>query len=174
MFGRLFSLVGLSWGNGSLSVGDSSEESVPSGIAYTDYGVEYPVAEGGAEIEITQVSTYVPIEICDVNYIYESFPPYAPVVDWSSATNIIYKISQTYLIGDGVSSNQSPVEVPFESGIYYDSEYIEENAALSDGLGGYTWGVYGVAFWDEDTPIYDDGSNNYFWDGDGGYYSVPI
>jgi len=149
-------------------------ESVPSGVAYTVYGATYPVAEGGAEIEITQVSTYVPIEICDVNYIYESFPPYAVVADWSNVTNVAYKPNATYLIGDNTPTQQTPVEVPSESSTYYDSEYVAEYAALSDGSGSYTWGAYGVAFWAEDTPIYDDGAYYYFWDGDGGYYSVPI
>ena len=154
----------------------SGGENIPSGVAYTDYGVEYPVAEGGAEIEITEVSTYVPIEICDVNYIYESFPPYATVADWANVTNVVYKPSNTYLIGNGTPSSQTPVEVPFESGNYYDSEYIEEYAAFSDGMGSYTWGAYNVSFWAEDTEIFTDYDNEivYRWDGDGGYYSHSL
>ncbi len=153
-------------------------ESIPSGIAYTDYGVEYPVAEGGAEIYIEQtaVAAYVPIQICDVNYIYESFPPYATVADWANVTNVAFKPNGTYLAGDGTPTSQTPVEVPFESGNYYDQEYVEEYAALSNGSGGYTWGAYGVAFWAEDTEIFTDYDNEivYRWDGVGGYYSHSL
>jgi hypothetical protein len=158
------------------SIFGPSGGSIPSGIAYTDYGVEYPVAEGGAEIEITQVSTYVPIEICDVNYIYESFPPYAIVPDWANVTNVVYKPINTYLIGNGTPSSQTPVEIPFESGNYYDSEYIEEYAAFSDGMGDYTWGAYDVSFWAEYTEIFRDYDNEliYYWDGDGDYFTTPL
>ena len=144
----------------------------PSGVAYTVYGVEYPIAEGGESVVVNELSynTYAS-EICDVDYVYEGFPPYAAVVDWSSARNIIYRPNGYYFGGDGTLASQSPMEVPSESSIYYDSEYVTEYAALANGSGGYTWTAQGVGYWDADTLIYSNEYNEYYyWDGNGGFY----
>jgi hypothetical protein len=146
----------------------------PGDYAYTAYGVTYPIAEGGASVEVTELSgnTY-PSQICDVDYIYEE-GGVSTVPDWSTVSNIQYRPNGFYHAGDGTLASQTPVEVPFESGIYFDSEYITEYAALADGSGGYTWTPYGVDYWDADTLIYNpEGSGDYYyWDGDGGYYYV--
>jgi hypothetical protein len=171
----LSSIIGDGFGNGSFSFGE-----VPSGggheagdYAYTAYGVTYPIAEGGASVEVTELSgnTY-PSQICDVDYVYEAGGGTTP--DWSTVSNIQYRPNGFYHAGDGTLASQTPVEVPFESGIYFDSEYITEYAALADGYGGYTWTPYGVGYWDADTFIYNpEGSGDYYyWDGDGSYYYV--
>jgi hypothetical protein len=151
-----------------------SGESIPSGVAYTLYGVTYPVAEGGTELEITELSLFKSSDICDVDYVYEGFPPYTPIPDWTSATNIQTRPNGHYYGGDGTPSSSNPMEVPFESGVYFDSIYIPETAALADGYGGYTWTAYGAGYYPADTLIYNpEGTGDYYyWDGDGGYYYV--
>jgi hypothetical protein len=145
----------------------------PGDYAFTVYGATYPIAEGGELVEVTQLSgnTY-PSQICDVDYIYEEGGGTVP--DWSTVSNIQYRPNGFYHAGDGTPTSQTPVEVPFESGFYYDSEYITEYAALADGYGGYTWTSYGVDYWESATLITTDIENYlyYFWDGDGGYYSA--
>lgn len=172
----LSSIVGDGFGTGSFVFGE-----VPSGgghqagdYAYTAYGVTYPIVEGGESVVITELddATY-PSQICDVDYIYEE-GGVSTVPDWSTVSNIQYRPNGFYHAGDGTLTSQTPVEVPFESGIYYDSEYITEYAALANGSGGYTWTTYGVGYWAADTFIYNpEGTGDYYyWDGDGGYYYV--
>lgn len=176
----LSSIVGDGFGFGSFVFGEvPSGGGTPSGVAYTEYGVTYPIEEGGGSVSISQLpaesSTY-PSQICDVDYVYEAFPPYEVVVDWSSARNIAYRPNGYYFAGDGIPSSQTPVEIPFESTNYYDSEYIQEYAALSDGSGGYSWIAYNVSFWPEYTEIFRDYDNEliYYWDGDGGYFTTSL
>jgi hypothetical protein len=172
----LFSIIGDGFGNGSFVFGE-----VPSGgggnqagdYAYTAYGVTYPIAEGGAAVTVYELTSDFPSQICDVDYIYEE-GGVSTVPDWSTVSNIQYRPNGFYHAGDGIPTSQTPVEVPFESGTYYDSEYITEYAALANGSGGYTWTAYGVGYWAEDTFIYDDGTDAYFWNGTGGYYSTPL
>lgn len=169
----LSSIIGDGFGNGSFSFGE-----VPSGggheagdYAYTAYGVTYPIAEGGAYVSVTQLggNTY-PSEKCDVDYFYEAGGGTYP--DWSTISNLLYKENATYLAGDGTPSSQYPVEVPFESGNFYDAVYIQEYAALADGYGGYNWTAYNTSYWAAGTFIYyNDGLDlNFYWDGSGGYY----
>lgn len=172
----LSSIIGDGFGNGSFSFGE-----VPSGgnqvgdYAYTAYGVTYPIVEGGESIEVTELSynTY-PSQICDVDYVYEG--GLSTVPDWSTVRNIQYRPNGYYYAGDGTQTSQTPVEVPFESGNFYDSEYITEYAALANMVGGYTWTPYGVGYWANYTEIFRDYENErvYFWDGTGDYFDGPL
>lgn len=156
-FGKIVSSSG-----GGPEVGD---------YAFTLYEVTYPIAEGGEFVEVTQLSgnTY-PSQICDVDYIYEEGGVTVP--DWSTVSNIQNRPNAYYYAGDGTPSSSYPVEVPFESGNFYDAIYIEEYAALADGYGGYTWTAYNTSYWAVGTFIYYNGDNdlNFYWDGSGGYY----
>ena len=171
----LSSIVGDSIGFGSFSFGEvPSGGGAPSGYAYTAYGVTYPIEEGGESVQVLEIEV-APIasQICDVDYYYEAGGGTSP--DWTNVTNVVYRPNGYYFVGNGTPSSQTPVEVPFESGIFYDSEYIAEYAALSNGSGGYTWTPMGVEYWAADTPIYNNEAGDYFyWNGEGGYYYINV
>lgn len=138
---------------------------------YTVYGVTYPPGQGGQEVYVVQMDVYFPIQIWDIDY-YWSAGEQAAVPDPVGGHNIQYKPYGTYLTGDGNPATQTPVEVPAESENYYDSQYVSEHAAFSDGLGSYYWTADGVAYYPYGTLIYVNygTGEQFFWDGVGGYF----
>jgi len=137
MFNGLFSLIGLSWGNGSVSVSGPSEgpSYPPAGTYYdTQYGVEYPIAEGGSYTINPLDSSQVPNQVCDVDREHDGSG--GIVYDWTTATNIQYKTAGTsYATDFNTQIDFGSEEVPTGSGNYF-SPSFEHPTYEHDGSGG--------------------------------------
>jgi hypothetical protein len=149
-----------------------------------NYGVTYPIAEGGESVELFPdgISGYYPTQDCDVPVKADG--SCGTFVDWASATNIVYKSVGTILAEDSVGYYRGPMSSSnyyvncgqvgsFSPGTYH-------NKFVSDGSGSSTSedvndyypyesdeglnNPYDV--WtscEDDTPM----SVNLFWDGEG-------
>lgn len=196
MFNGLFSLIGLSWGNGSVSVSGPSEgpSYPPAGTYYdTQYGVEYPIAEGGSSLTNPVDSSQVPNQVCDVDREHDGSG--GIVYDWTTATNVAFKsLGEIFYIQIGAVGGV-PVEVPSGSGNYYDAGTTPDQAWRHDGSGSYYNTYYGTITWysngdetnidvlDANTMIEVPAGNGtffhngevvgYTWDGSGGY-NYPV
>jgi hypothetical protein len=72
------------------------------------------------------------------------------------------------VVWQNVSSTSNQTEVPGGSGTYYDNTLIGDKY-LWNGSGGYTYNS--SWYYPNGTFIYNDGTNDYFWDGSGSYYT---
>jgi hypothetical protein len=160
----------------------------PAGTYYdTQYGVEYPIAEGGLYFTSPiGANPLIPNQTCDVDREHDGSG--GIVYDWTTATNVAYKVMGTYWGTDTTAQTPStPVEVPSGSGFYYDSGY-DNPTYEHDGLGGwqnglpvfagyYANGTFIVQELSYQTEVpsgsgqyYDNGLvSNYVWNGSGGY-----
>lgn len=182
MFGKLFSLIGLSWGSGGISVtGPSEPPSFPDAGSYnsTLYGVTYPIANGGGYVYYN--GTNYENQNCDVQVLNNGTG--GTYTDWTSATNISYKSNgsgitgyyyDTYVYVNGTNYTSGS----FTNDVYHDGSggYYEQSSGsyasngsyiTSDGNGGsnsiYTpVGYYTYESWT---------GNSYYHDGNGSYFS---
>lgn len=130
MLGRLFSLIGLSWGNGGVEFFNAD---VP--VVYPPYGTviatynnyEYPVAQGGQSF-IYNGTTY-PNQTVTVNLIADGSG--GSILNWAGVTNLAYKPDGT------VFTATSGVYTINVGGIDYQSGTFVADVA-HDGLGWYT------------------------------------
>lgn len=91
---------------------------------------------------------------------------------YSAYIGITYKPSGYYYGGDGTPfTTGTSVEVPVASGNWFYNQTADETAAIANGSGGYNWTGYNVQFYPYGTYITNDGTNSYYWDGTGGFYS---
>lgn len=99
----------------------------------TQYGVEYPIAEGGASlISPVDNSTLVPNQTCDVDREHDGSG--GIVYDWTTATNIQYKAVYTTFYSAGGGSNTVYVT---ELGASYTSYSWSNLYYQHDGNGGW-------------------------------------
>lgn len=153
--------------------------------AGTLYGVEYPIAEGGASLVNPVTSENVATQTCDVDQLNNGSG--GVYTDWTSITNVQYYAFGVLFYTDTTAIlTQTPIEVPSGSASYYDSEWSYQYYR-HDGYGDVeqdeVW-----QYWADETFIVGDdsgyqlevpsGSGNYFstgrydeivWDGTGNY-----
>jgi hypothetical protein len=131
----LSSIVGDGFGTGSFGVdGPSTPPSFPPAGTYydTQYGVEYPIAEGGAYLISPVDSSQVPNQVCDVDREHDGSG--GIVYDWATATNVQYKSAGTTFYNAGGGSNTVYVT---ELGASYTSYTWNNLYYQHDGFGGY-------------------------------------
>lgn len=87
--------------------------------------------------------------------------------------NYTYTAFGYYYGGNGIGGTFSPVEVPSGSSVFWDSNTYDEYAARADGSGGYTWAMENVQYYSDGTFIYNDGTDDWYWDGSGGFRNYP-
>lgn len=182
MFGRLFSLISLSWGNGGMVVDGASNEA-PSFPPYgtfieTLYSQEVPIANGG--LYVTYQSTEYPNQTATVDKLADGSGGW--FLDWANPRDTAYKTSQftTY------TTYSSDINI---GGTSYGAGCTYYGDVVHDGMGGYQeigtgggctpFGVYitsgGAGQSTIPTPIGDFAyetwdSSSYYHDGSGGYY----
>lgn len=192
----LSSIVGDSFGTGSFGIdGVSTPPSFPPAGTYydTQYGVEYPVAEGGSYVQNPITSEIVPNQTCDVDREHDGSG--GIVYDWTTATNVAFKpYGEVFYVHTGAVGGV-PVEVPSGSGNYYDGGTTQDQAYRHDGSGYWFNTYYGTITWysNGDTTNIDvldvstmvevpTGSGNFYnsgevvgytWNGSGGY-NYPV
>lgn len=196
MFNGLFSLISLSWGNGSLSV--SSPEGTPSyppagSYNSTLFGETYPIAQGGSFVGVDILE--FPNQKGDVNVLNDGSG--GTYIDWSSITNIVYKDQNDPAFYNDGTAGANQIQI-VELANYYESSTWSSLDYLHDGSGGYSTSAvnfaykaqgtsYGVAYGTTiNAPSIEvpNASGNYFsWgyandteyfaDGAGGYYAGP-
>lgn len=152
----------------------------------TQYGVEYPIAQGGAYLTNPVDSSQVPNQVCDVDREHDGSG--GIVYDWTTATNVVYKSAGTHFYTDPLFATSAyPVEVPTGSGYYADSG-VSFRTYEHDGMGTWQYGadVFGYyhpyptviipeIIYQTEVPwmsgqFYDNGLvSNYVWNGSGGY-----
>lgn len=181
MFNRLFSLIGLSWGNGSMTVDGPSEP--PSFPPFGTIIQNFPnllrtVSQGGSSVTVSG-STY-PNSVWNVNEVADGSG--GTFLDWSNAIFGYYKSDFIANVGES-----SPAIII--NGFNYGSGCSTSYDVYHDGNGGTysdnyqggctTSGTYitngstpsyltisGTQYQNGDIPI------DYFHDGSGGYYST--
>ena len=151
----------------------------------TLYGVIYPVTLGGSYFTNPVTNADEPNQTCDVDELNDGFG--GTYLDATSVTNINYITADTLFATDtGDIYTQTPVEIPYGSSNYYDSEFSYAYH-YHDGSGSYYtetdhWQYYSNGtFIVNDYSAYQievpDSSTNYFatgkydlavWDGAGG------
>jgi hypothetical protein len=152
-------------GSGGTYVDWSSVRSVF--YASTDTIIYTDSVSGSYDIYITELSeNYQSFTYTGTNWLHDGSGSYS-----TTYAGVSYKPINYYYGGDGNYITSNPVEVPSGSASYYPSKEASETAALADGNGGYTWLPYNSTFFTYGTYIYSDGSNTYYWDGNGGYYT---
>lgn len=196
MFGGLFSLIGLSWGNGGMAVGGAPEGAPsfpPAGtILNTQTDQVYPTAEGGAYFSFN--GNFYPNQQADV---YEKADGSGGFyLDWANVFNVEWIPYGTYALTDTSAQNSyGSVEVPTESSSYYSPQYTYSQYN-HDGSGGYVYyaetsptnypaGTQIVFAYDENfvvSELYFVNSEDYYvnngkyydyqWVGDGTNYQV--
>ena len=132
----LNSLIGDGFGNGSFSFGEvpsgGGSGFPPEGFSSLLEGVIYPVAQGGEETEVIELSYSFPNQICDVERWHDGTGGF--YTNWSTVSNIQYSFAVFYT---SEIVTQSPVEMPAPyEGNYYDSEY-KQPVYTWDGTGSY-------------------------------------
>lgn len=185
----LSSIVGDGFGTGSFGVdGPSTPPSYPPAGTYydTQYGVEYPIAEGGAYLISPVDASQVPTQTVDVDREHDGTG--GIVYDWTTASNVLYKVMGTNYATD--TNNAIPIsthEIPTGSGIFYSGGW-EYATYEHDGFGGTQSGlpllggyhpngqfIVNVTTGSAEVP---SASGNYFpngfydqytWDGSGNY-----
>lgn len=130
MFNRLFSLIGLSWGNGSMTVDGPSEPPSfpPFGTIINTVTTEYPISAGGSYFDYN--GTNYPNQVATVNIVADGVG--GTFYDWANATGISYK-------GDGVyvtnyTSYSSPIII---NGTDYGAGCTYTGDVYHNGSGGY-------------------------------------
>jgi hypothetical protein len=133
----LNSLIGDGFGNGSFVFGEVPSGGGGSGFPPEGFeslleGVIYPVAQGGEETEVIELSYSFPNQICDVERWHDGTGGF--YTNWSTVSNIQYSFAVFYT---SEIVTQSPVEMPAPyEGNYYDSEY-KQPVYTWDGTGSY-------------------------------------
>lgn len=189
----LSSIVGDGFGTGSFGVdGPLTTPSFPPAGSYnsTQFGIEYPVAEGGTDFANPVTSASVPNQICDVDVLNDGSG--GTYTDWSSVTNVQYKANGSiFYTNFGVDNN---IEVPTGSGNFYKGGTYDDQFA-HDGFGGYTQTAINFSYYSNGTDtnigsvnggnqqtevpsssgnFYSNGRfDGYTWDGSGGY-NFPV
>jgi hypothetical protein len=161
MFGRLFSLVGLSWGSAGLSIdGSSGAPAFPPAGSFNSwlYDVTYPPANGGGEVYTT---SYYPNQFCDVQV--KNNGTGGTYTDWATVTDVQYK-----LYGYEINSESGSYTVSVCSGTYSVGSYT--NVYYHDGNGSYYSGG-GGSYNSYGTYITSCDGYDFYSDGYGGYYS---
>ena len=131
----LSSIVGDGFGNGSFVFGE-----VPSGGGFpaagtynrTLYGVEYPIANGGASVVI-QSEPAVATQICNVDEEHDGSGGFYN--DWANATNIQYKSYGTDLVTTNYPSHDGGSFVKWGT-TYYTGDILGW-ISKSDGAGSF-------------------------------------
>ena len=131
----LSSIVGDGFGNGSFVFGE-----VPSGGGFpaagtynrTLYGVEYPIANGGASVTI-QSEPAVATQICNVDEEHDGSGGFYN--DWANATNIQYKSYGTDLVTTNYPSHDGGSFVKWGT-TYYTGDILGW-ISRSDGAGSF-------------------------------------
>lgn len=129
----LSSIVGDGFGTGSFVFGEVV--SAPSCPVYgtfyqTATGVDYPFAEGGAEVLVSENSTTYLTQTVTVDQYHDGSCGY--YYDWTSETNVVYK-SYGWLIVQLDAEQSVSVDI---NGTYYQIGTQQYNA-YHDGSGGY-------------------------------------
>jgi hypothetical protein len=153
----------------------------PEGFSSLLEGVVYPVEQGGAEVEVTELGTFYPYQICDVEVWHDGAGGF--YTNWDTVSNIDYSIAVFHT----VTETQTPVEMPEPNlGNYFDSE-VRTISYTFDATGYYwittgDWGYYSNgtsvtnAFDYNQQNLVPEGSENaydtgkvvtYVWDGSG-------
>jgi len=137
MLNGLFSLIGLSWGNGSISVEGSSEAPSfpPAGtILNTLTDQVYPIAQGGGYFSYQGDR---PNQYADV---YEKTNGTGGTyLDWSNAFNVEFIPQGVYIFTDTtVTNGYGAVEVP-SGGSSYSPQYTNP-IYVHNGFGSYEYG----------------------------------
>jgi hypothetical protein len=153
----------------------------PEGFSSLLEGVVYPVAEGGEEVEVTELGNFYPSQICDVEVWHNGAGGF--YTNWSTVSNIEY----SFAVFHTVTETQTPAEMPEPNlGNYFDSE-VRTVSYTHDGTGYYSittgdWGYYSngtsvtTAFDFNEQDEVPAGSGNYYdngkvvtyvWDGSG-------
>ena len=159
--------------------------SFPANGSYnsTLYGVEYPVANGGSEVSITNDGTtyYYPNQTCEVTVKNDGSG--GTYTDWGTATNVQYKDSYQF-IGTFTTSHYVTIytscngtQGPFNNGSSFSSFNHNGMGGYYGVGGGNNYQYWGYTFYSE-SCYYDDGMGNsysvnysYNSDGNGGYYT---
>lgn len=137
MFGRLFSLIGLSWGNGSMTIdGPSEPPSFPEAgtILNTLTDQVYPIINGGTYFNLNGQH---PNQRADVYQKADGLG--GSYLDWANVFNVEYIPQGTFALTDISSPNgYGSVEVPSGSGVYYSPQYTYPQYN-HDGNGSYEY-----------------------------------
>ena len=156
--------------------------------AGTLYGVEYPIAEGGASVNNPVTSENVATQTCDVNQKHNGSG--GVYTDWTTVTNIqYYAFGVLFYTDTTVTLTQTPVEVQSGSGYYYNSEWSYQYYR-HDGYGGVeqdeVWQYWANETFIKngdlgyETTVPSGGENDflngkydtYLWNGVGGYTTL--
>ncbi|CAB4143921.1 hypothetical protein UFOVP460_8 [uncultured Caudovirales phage] len=168
---------------GQTEVPSGSGNYYSNGIAYPYYhdgnGGAYSGTNGsyyssGTDTGLTGLDTPLQLEVPTGSGSYYNTGQFSGYVwDGSGGVNSATK-GTAYangvfirMIADGTFSNS--VEVPSGSGNYYDSKFCG-TVYRWDGSGG-SINASECLFYPNATFIYNDGTNNYYWDGSGNYYT---
>jgi hypothetical protein len=137
----LSSIIGDSFGTGSFGIdGASTPPSYPPAGTYydTQYGVEYPIGEGGAYLISPLDASQVPTQTVDVDREHDGAG--GIVYDWTTASNVLYKVMGTNYATDANSTPAYTHEIPTGSGIFYSGGW-EFATYEHDGFGGTQSGL---------------------------------
>ncbi len=184
MFGGLFSLIGLSWGNGGMSFdGPSEPPSFPEAgtVINTLSGIEYPPENGGSTFYYSSTGSAIPNQICSVYIKADGVG--GSYYDWTGVFDVAWKPSGQSFHSDSGSSYVTINGINYSNG---DWSY----QAYHDGTGSYyTFGNSNYApYGGYITSVGNSGSNyistpvgsfayeswtgySYYHDGSGSYYS---
>jgi hypothetical protein len=186
MFGRLFSLIGLSWGNGSISVDGPSE--APSFPAYGTFietltGMSVPITEGGSYVEYQ--GTQYESQRATVDSLADGFG--GSFLDWANRRDSYFKNAEQFTT---YTSYSAVIEINGEnygSGCTYTGDVLHDGSGWyyeSGTVGGCTAsGTFitntGSGSNSISTPVGDFIYQSwddllYYHDGSGGYYSDSI
>jgi hypothetical protein len=110
------------------------------------YDIEYPIAEGGASVYVTEASVDKPTQIADVQEVSDGSCGF--YYDWSSATGIEYKAygTELYLISNTEAVNYSINSTDYQIG-------TASYGCVSDGAGGYVTTTYNAQYYNYGTYI---------------------
>ena len=143
----------------------------PEGFSSLYEGVIYPAAQGGQETEVTELGTFYPYQICDVERWHDGTGGF--YTNWDTVSNIQFSNAVFYT---AEIETQSPVEMPAPyDGNFYDSEY-RQLVYTWDGTGAYTIAGDTWGYFEDGTIVTDlhdeadqvevpEGSENYYPDG---------
>lgn len=154
----LSSIVGDGFGSGSFVFGEvpSGATCPAAGTFYAwAYGIEYPIAEGGASVYVTEASADIAIQVADVQRLNDGTCGF--YYNWASATNINYKPygTELYLI-----NAEEPISVEV-NGSYYQNG-TARLICISEGNGSYTTTTVNPSYYPNGTPIVTETNINLY------------
>lgn len=161
--------------------GSASLFNLPSGggfpaygtFLFTAYDIVFPVEHGGAYYENVDTLFY-PTQTCQVDVKADGAG--GQFYDWTTATGAAYFPNLTFICLENLPAAANPIEVPEESGNFYNSGTSAWRNVLSlnaDGSVQYTPDTSSTfTYYPYGTYIGTFGDNDYYWVGDGTFYSV--